>query len=116
MNTSIEQLTDLQRQALAICFNSNKVSVSEVQRKLKISYKDSASVCQSIVDAGLVPGLSIAPCLSRAGSASQHAQNKSEPYGWVRMNASFESGVFHRGAQCPPGWVGAAVAVVTVEP
>jgi hypothetical protein len=33
------------------------------------------------------------------------------PYGWVRMNAGFNSGVFHLGTECPPGWVGGAVPV-----
>mgnify|MGYP000093015287 CR=1 FL=1 len=38
------------------------------------------------------------------------------PYGWVRMNAGFNSGVFHRGTACPPGWVGGAIAVYAEQP
>lgn len=45
--------------------------------------------------------------------AEAEAQQAAEqtPYGWVRMNGVFNSGVFHLGATCPPGWVGAAEAV-----
>ena len=32
-------------------------------------------------------------------------------YGWVRMNGQFNSGVFHLGRECPPGWVKAAEPV-----
>lgn len=32
-------------------------------------------------------------------------------YGWVRMNGHFNSGVFHLGRTCPPGWVGGAEPV-----
>jgi hypothetical protein len=38
------------------------------------------------------------------------------PYGWVRMNAGFNSGVFHLGTECPPGWVGGAVPVSKIAP
>ena len=41
---------------------------------------------------------------------------KTKPYGWVRMNPTFNSGVFHLGTECPPGWVGGAVAVHSEQP
>ena len=36
---------------------------------------------------------------------------KPQVYGWVRMNGQFNSGVFHLGRECPPGWVKAAEPV-----
>jgi hypothetical protein len=36
---------------------------------------------------------------------------KTQVYGWVRMNGQFNSGVFHLGRECPPGWVKAAEPV-----
>jgi hypothetical protein len=32
------------------------------------------------------------------------------------MNAGFNSGVFHLGTECPPGWVGGAVPVSKIAP
>lgn len=60
-----EPLTDERRKAIAVCFTSGKVSVSEVQRKLEITYANAQSLCQSIVDLGLANGLEIAPSLTR---------------------------------------------------
>lgn len=73
-------LTKLQRKAIAVCFASAKVSVSEVQRKLSISYADAQTLCQSIVDLGLTDELELAPSLKRGAPASQAApeeQNES---------------------------------------
>ena len=66
-------LTKLQRKAIAVCFTSDKVSVSEVQRKLSISYADAQTLCQSIVDLGLTDELELAPSLKRGAPASQPA-------------------------------------------
>ena len=60
-------LTDEQRKAIVVCFTSGKVSVSEVQRKLAISYNEAQQLCQSIVDLGLAQGLQLAPSLNRHG-------------------------------------------------
>lgn len=60
-------LTDEQRKAIVVCFTSGKVSVSEVQRKLAISYNEAQQLCQSIVDLGLAQGLQLAPSLDRHG-------------------------------------------------
>jgi len=60
-----EPLTDDQRKAIVVIFSSGKVSVSEVQRKLEISYDASQELCQSIVDLGITHGLRLAPSLSR---------------------------------------------------
>lgn len=62
-------LTKLQRKAIAVCFTSDKVSVSEVQRKLAISYSDAQTLCQSIVDLGLADELELAPSLKRGVAA-----------------------------------------------
>ena len=45
--------------------------------------------------------------MNRSGAIAKHTV----PYGWVRMNAHFNSGVFHLGRTCPPGWVGGAEPV-----
>lgn len=66
-------LTKLQRKAIAVCFTSDKVSVSEVQRKLSISYADAQTLCQSIVDLGLTDELELAPSLKRGASAPHPA-------------------------------------------
>ena len=60
-------LTDEQRKAIVVCFTSGKVSVSEVQRKLAISYNEAQKLCQSIVDLGIAEGLQLAPSLDRHG-------------------------------------------------
>lgn len=66
-------LTKLQRKAIAVCFTSEKVSVSEVQRKLSISYADAQTLCQSIVDLGLTDELELAPSLKRGAPAPHPA-------------------------------------------
>lgn len=66
-------LTELQRKAIAVCFTSDKVSVSEVQRKLSISYADAQTLCQSIVDLGLTDELELAPSLKRGAPAPHPA-------------------------------------------
>lgn len=66
-------LTKLQRKAIAVCFTSDKVSVSEVQRKLSISYADAQTLCQSIVDLGLTDELGLAPSLKRGAPAPHPA-------------------------------------------
>ena len=66
-------LTKLQRKAIAVFFTSDKVSVSEVQRKLSISYADAQTLCQSIVDLGLTDELELAPSLKRGAPAPQPA-------------------------------------------
>ena len=66
-------LTKLQRKAIAVCFTSDKVSVSEVQRKLSISYADAQTLCQSIVDLGLTDELELAPSLKRGAPAPRPA-------------------------------------------
>lgn len=63
----------LQRKAIAVCFTSDKVSVSEVQRKLSISYADAQTLCQSIVDLGLTDELELAPSLKRGAPAPHPA-------------------------------------------
>ncbi len=37
------------------------------------------------------------------------------PYGWVRLNPGFNSGVFSLGKSCPPGWAFTAVPVCMVS-
>ena len=64
------ELTYLQRMTIVVCFSSGKVSVSEVQRKLAITYAEAQALCQSIVDLGLADGLLLAPSLTRSSSAS----------------------------------------------
>lgn len=66
-------LTKLQRKAIAVCFTSDKVSISEVQRKLSISYADAQTLCQSVVDLGLADELELAPSLKRGAPAPQPA-------------------------------------------
>lgn len=66
-------LTKLQRKAIAVCFASDKVSVSEVQRKLSISYADAQTLCQSIVDLGLTDELELAPSLKQRGAPAPQA-------------------------------------------
>ena len=66
-------LTKLQRKAIAVCFTSDKVSVSEVQRKLSISYADAQTLCQSIVDLGLTDELELAPSLLRQKAEQEDA-------------------------------------------
>lgn len=66
-------LTKLQRKAIAVCFTSDKVSVSEVQRKLSISYADAQTLCQSIVDLGLTDELELAPSLKQRGAPAPQA-------------------------------------------
>ena len=66
-------LTKLQRKAIAVCFTSEKVSVSAVQRKLSISYADAQTLCQSIVDLGLTDELELAPSLKRGAPAPHPA-------------------------------------------
>jgi hypothetical protein len=39
-----------------------------------------------------------------------------EPYGWVKPNPSFNSGIFNLGSACPSGWVGSAIDVYTTPP
>lgn len=39
-----------------------------------------------------------------------------EPFGHVRMNPGFDSGVFQRGAQCPSGWPGATAVYLAAPP
>lgn len=60
-------LTMEQIKAVAICLESRRVSVSEVQRKIGISWLAANELCQSIVDAGLVNGLELAPQLLANG-------------------------------------------------
>ena len=66
-------LTKLQRKAIAVCFTSEKVSVSEVQRKLSISYADAQTLCQSIVDLGLTDELELASSLKQRGAPAPQA-------------------------------------------
>lgn len=66
-------LTKLQRKAIAVCFTSDKVSVSEVQRKLSISYADAQTLCQSIVDLGLTDELELASSLKQRGAPAPQA-------------------------------------------
>ena len=66
-------LTKLQRKAIDVCFTSDKVSVSEVQRKLSISYADAQTLCQSIVDLGLTDELELAPSLKQRGAPAPQA-------------------------------------------
>lgn len=62
-----EPLKFSQRKALAICTESQKVSVSEVQRKMQISYAAAQELCQSLVDyGGLVDGFALSPSLKPA--------------------------------------------------
>lgn len=56
-----------QLKALSICATSMKVSVSEVQRKLNISYTHAQEVCQGLVNTGLFDDIPIAPSLVRNG-------------------------------------------------
>jgi len=58
-------LSPEQLKALSICAESMKVSVSEVQRKLNISYTRAQEVCQGLVDTGLFDEIPIAPSLTK---------------------------------------------------
>ncbi len=60
-------LTREQLKAVAICLESGRVSISEVQRKMGISWLAANELCQSIVDAGLVNGLELSPQLLAHG-------------------------------------------------
>ena len=64
----VGELTDEQLRAAILCREAEKVSVSMVQRTLNIGYNAAQEPCQSIIDAGLVPGLTIAPSLTAASS------------------------------------------------
>ena len=59
-----EALTDQHLQAAILCREAGRVSVSLVQRKLKTGYVAAQDICQKIIDAGLVAGLTIAPSLT----------------------------------------------------
>lgn len=74
-------LTKLQRKAIAVCFTSDKVSVSEVQRQLSISYADAQTLCQSIVDLGLTDELELAPSLKQRGAPAPHPAPTSSAQG-----------------------------------
>jgi hypothetical protein len=50
--------------AIAVSLELGRVSVSSVQRKLEIGWKESQALCQRIVDAGWVDGLPLAPILT----------------------------------------------------
>jgi DNA segregation ATPase FtsK/SpoIIIE-like protein len=67
---------ELQAQALAIAMQSRKLSIAEVQRKLRISYAAAQVLCQSLVDEGRVNGLVLAPSLNRHASALAALQAK----------------------------------------
>ena len=69
----------LQRKAIAVCFTSDKVSVSEVQRKLSISYADAQTLCQSIVDLGLTDELELAPSLKQRGAPAPKSAPVARP-------------------------------------
>jgi hypothetical protein len=62
-----EPLTSDQLMALTLCHEDKRVSVSKIQRILKISYKEAQELCQSIIDAGQCEGFEIAPNLHRIG-------------------------------------------------
>jgi hypothetical protein len=70
--------TDDELRAMAVIASSRKVSVSEVQRKLCISYNSSQKLCQSIVDSGFANGLPVAPSISRTHAATQE-RSKQDP-------------------------------------
>jgi hypothetical protein len=53
--------------ALTLCHEDKRVSVSKVQRILKISYKEAQELCQAIIDAGQCEGFEISPNLHSIG-------------------------------------------------
>jgi 3-dehydroquinate synthetase len=62
-----EPLTSDQLMALTLCHEDKRVSVSKVQRILKISYKEAQELCQAIIDAGQCEGFEISPNLHSIG-------------------------------------------------
>jgi hypothetical protein len=62
-----EPLTSDQLMALTLCHEDKRVSVSKVQRILRISYKEAQDLCQSIIDAGQCDGMEISPNLHGIG-------------------------------------------------
>ena len=60
-------LTDEEVQALAICREDGRVSVSKIQRKLCVGYSHAHVICQSIIDKGQCGGLLISPQLTTFG-------------------------------------------------
>ena len=60
-------LTDEEVQALAICREDRRVSVSKIQRKLCVGYSHAHVICQSIIDKGQCGGLLISPQLTTFG-------------------------------------------------
>ena len=46
-----------QLQAMKICQDAKRVSISLVQRKLGVSYGAAREICQSLINGGYVPGL-----------------------------------------------------------
>ena len=96
-----QSLTKLQRKAIAVCFTSDKVSVSEVQRKLSISYADAQTLCQSIVDLGLTDELELAPSLKR-GAPAPHPAPVAQ--GDAREETNIGKAVNRAARDLPEGW------------
>ena len=69
LRAEIAKPNEFQSRAIAIAMASGNLSVSEVQRKLCISYNESQELCQTLVDGGWVDGLPLAPSLKRHNTA-----------------------------------------------
>lgn len=74
------RLTGQHFKAIAICMESCRVSISEVQRKLEIRWSDAQRLCQEIVDAGFGAGLALAPQIT-PHAAAPTALNGGKPAG-----------------------------------
>ena len=67
------KLSDDEIKAIAICKKAGNVSVSRVQRLLNIGYNQAQTLCESIIYAGQVDGLEVAPSL--CGARNKRAAN-----------------------------------------
>jgi DNA segregation ATPase FtsK/SpoIIIE-like protein len=67
----VEPLTNMEVQALYMCREDGRVSVSKVQRVLQIGYNEAGRLCQSIIDKGQCDELQIAPSLNTRAAAAK---------------------------------------------
>ena len=65
-HSELVKLSGDEIKAIAICKEAGNVSVSRVQRILNISYNRAQTLCESIIYAGQVDGLEVAPSLCGA--------------------------------------------------
>ena len=60
-------LTLQQATAICICLTSQRVSVSEVQRKLRIGWNEAKDLCKTLVDSGLLGDIEISNHINGVG-------------------------------------------------